>query len=105
VVLTPSCDLGACAARPPAATRRRYLFAGSAAHGTGANLLSYLLFDREYCRALIRQGFDAMARRDEIVAFSTSSVNFVPLFPPECVDGAPAIIDDLIHSTPEPPCR
>jgi hypothetical protein len=48
-------------------------------------LLSYLLFDREYCRALMRMGFDdAMARRDEIVGFlAESSVNFIPLFPPE----------------------
>jgi hypothetical protein len=33
----------------------------------------------------MRQGFDdAMARRDEIVAFlGEGSVNFLPLFPPE----------------------
>jgi NTE family protein len=88
LVLTPSCDLGALALRYAHRLPRgvRYLLRGfGSTRGTGANLLSYLLFDREYCRALIRQGFDdAMARRDEIVAFlGESSVNFVPLFPPE----------------------
>lgn len=38
--------------------------------GNGANLVSYLLFDRHYCRALIDLGYqDAMARREEIVKF------------------------------------
>lgn len=88
LVLTPRCDLGALALRYAHRLPRgvRYLLRGfGSTRGTGANLLSYLLFDREYCRALIRQGFDdAMVRRDEIVAFlGESAVNFVPLFPPE----------------------
>ncbi|MEW5903463.1 MAG: patatin-like phospholipase family protein [Pseudomonadota bacterium] len=38
--------------------------------GSGANLVSYLLFDRRYCRALIDLGYqDALRRREEIVAF------------------------------------
>ncbi|MBI5006330.1 MAG: patatin-like phospholipase family protein [Nitrosomonadales bacterium] len=38
--------------------------------GSGANLASYLLFDKHYCRALIDLGYqDALKRRDEIVAF------------------------------------
>jgi NTE family protein len=88
LVLTPSCDLGALALRYAHRLPRgvRYLLRGfGSTRGTGANLLSYLLFDRAYCRALIRQGFDdAMARRDELVAFlGEDPVNFLPLFPPE----------------------
>ncbi len=89
LALAPSADLGAVALRYahrlPRAVRHLLRGLGST-RGTGANLLSYLLFELEYCRALMRMGFDdAMARRDEIVAFlAESSVNFVPLFPPEC---------------------
>ncbi len=37
---------------------------------SGANLVSYLLFDRHYCRALIDLGYqDALKRREEILAF------------------------------------
>jgi NTE family protein len=37
---------------------------------SGANLVSYLLFDRHYCNALIDLGYqDAMKRRDEILKF------------------------------------
>ena len=36
----------------------------------GANLVSYLLFDKHYCRALIELGYqDALKHRDEIVKF------------------------------------
>lgn len=38
--------------------------------GSGANLVSYLLFDKEYCQALIDLGYqDALKRREEILAF------------------------------------
>lgn len=38
--------------------------------GRGANLASYLLFDKHYCRALIDLGYqDALKRRDEILQF------------------------------------
>jgi len=38
--------------------------------GNGANLVSYLLFDKEYCRALIDLGYqDTLQRREEIVQF------------------------------------
>ena len=88
LVLAPSADLGALAVQYAHRLPRgvRYLLRGlGSTRGTGANLLSYLLFDREYCRALMRLGFaDAMARRDEIVAFlGGSAARFVPLFPPE----------------------
>ena len=88
LVLAPNSDLGALAVqyahRLPRAVR--YFLRGlGSTRGTGSNLLSYLLFDREYCRALMRLGYaDAMVRRDEIVAFlEDSTVRFIPLFPPE----------------------
>ena len=35
-----------------------------------STLLSYLLFERGYCRALIRLGYnDTMARKDDLLAF------------------------------------
>jgi NTE family protein len=38
--------------------------------GSGANLVSYLLFEKHYCRALIDLGYqDAFKRRDEIIRF------------------------------------
>ncbi|HEU0187434.1 MAG TPA: patatin-like phospholipase family protein [Gallionellaceae bacterium] len=40
---------------------------------SGANLVSYLLFDRQFCRALIDLGYqDAMRRREEILALLTT---------------------------------
>ena len=53
--------------------------------GTGANLTSYLLFDRGFCRALIDLGYhDAMARRDELEAFLAGEApRFLPLPPRE----------------------
>jgi len=64
----------------------RYLLHGlGSTEGTGASLLSYLLFDRRYTRALLELGFrDALARRDEIEAFlSADGVRYQPLFPSE----------------------
>ncbi len=38
--------------------------------GSGANLVSYLLFEKHYCQALIDLGYqDALKRRDEILKF------------------------------------
>ena len=51
----------------------RYLlrWVGAMRH-SGANLVSYLLFEKSYCRALINLGYhDAMARREEIATFFT----------------------------------
>ena len=88
LLLAPTRDLGqmaiAHADRLPNGVR--YLLHGlGGTEGTGANLLSYLLFDRNYCRELLALGFaDAMARRDEILSFLTGdSAGFLPLMPPE----------------------
>ena len=47
--------------------------------------MSYLLFDRDFCRALMELGYaDAMARRDELAAFLDGvAPGYVPLFPPD----------------------
>jgi hypothetical protein len=72
-VLFPSRDLGAFALRYADRLPRgvHYLLRGhGSTQGTGSNLLSYLLFDREFARALIKLGYDdAMARRDELSGF------------------------------------
>jgi NTE family protein len=72
-VIAPSEDIEPIAARYAhrlPRTVRFFLRGIGATRATGSNLLSYLLFDREYCRALIRLGYrDAMARRDELAAF------------------------------------
>jgi NTE family protein len=77
LVLFPSRDLAAMAV--PFAERLprgvRYLLHGfGRTEGTGANLLSYLLFDKSYCRALLALGYrDTLARRGEIEAFLRAS--------------------------------
>ncbi|MBI1174862.1 MAG: patatin-like phospholipase family protein [Sideroxydans sp.] len=39
-------------------------------HGSGANLVAYLLSEKRFCRALIDMGYrDALARKEEIMAF------------------------------------
>jgi NTE family protein len=88
LVVGPSRDLGRLAIqnadRLP--TGVRYLLRGlGATEGTGANLLSYLLFDRQYCRELLALGYsDALARRDEIGAFLAGDIaGYLPFFPAE----------------------
>ena len=72
-VITPSEELERIAVThagelPP--TIRVLLHMVGAMRRSGANLLSYLLFERSYCRALIRLGYqDTMARKDELTAF------------------------------------
>lgn len=85
MVIAPSQDLGTLALRfadrLPAGVRTLLRGFGST-RGTGANLLSYLLFDRGYCRMLLAQGYaDAMARRDELTAFlDECRTKFLPLY-------------------------
>lgn len=49
----------------------RFLLRGvGAMRRRGANLVSYLLFDKAFCRALIELGYqDALNRKDEVLAF------------------------------------
>lgn len=88
LVIGPSRDLGQLAipfaGRLPAGVR--YLLRGlGGTEGTGANFLSYLLFDRQYCRELLKLGYsDALARRDEIEAFlAGETASYLPFFPAE----------------------
>jgi NTE family protein len=51
-------------------TIRTLLYTVGALKKGGSNLISYLLFERGYCRALIKLGYqDAMQRRDELMGF------------------------------------
>jgi len=51
-------------------TMRVLLYTVGAMRRSGANLLSYLLFERAYCRALIELGYrDTLARKDDLAAF------------------------------------
>lgn len=73
LVLAPSINLGPVALafmdELPSAVRT-LLRALGGTHGNGANLTSYLLFDRAFCRALVALGYaDTMARRAEIATF------------------------------------
>ena len=85
MVLAPSRDIGPLALeyaeRLPAGVRTLLRGFGST-RGTGANLVSYLLFDRGFCRALLALGYaDAMARRDELAAFlDEAQARFLPVF-------------------------
>jgi NTE family protein len=88
MMLAPSRDIGPLAlvyaARLPNGVRTLLRGFGST-RGTGANLVSYLLFDRGFCRALLALGYaDAMARRDELAAFlDERRAKFLPVFRPD----------------------
>ena len=73
LVISPSEDLEKIAARYVDCLPRavRWLLRGLGAYNkSGSNLVSYLLFEKPYCRALIALGYaDAMVRRQEILDF------------------------------------
>ena len=51
-------------------TIRTLLYLVGAMQQTGSNLLSYVLFEKTYCRALIRLGYqDTLARKDDLLFF------------------------------------
>lgn len=84
MVLAPSTDIGSLAlqyAKQLPAGVRTLLRGFGSTRGAGANLLSYLLFDRGFCRSLLRLGYDdTLARRDELTAFlDQRRANFLPL--------------------------
>jgi NTE family protein len=86
LVLTPSVDIGALALdyadRLPGGVRA-LLYGLGALQSNGSTLMSYLLFDSAFCRALIAQGrADTLARADEIAAFlHRDGVRYEPLLP------------------------
>lgn len=72
-LLSPSVDLEKIAAAHtdnlPRAIRVLLHMVGALKHG-GSNLLSYILFEKSYSRALIRLGYeDTMERKDDLLAF------------------------------------
>lgn len=73
LVIAPSKDLGDIAERYAHHLPRpvRFLLRGLGVKGrSGASLLSYLLFERPYCRRLIALGYaDTMQRKDEVAKF------------------------------------
>lgn len=82
LVLTPSVPLDAIAvkhvANLPWSIRFLMRSVGAMRRG-GANLASYLLFERGYCNELIELGYeDTMKRRDEVASFLEGSVCPVP---------------------------
>ena len=72
-VISPSIDIGELAGQYEYEFPRtiRYLLRGlGAANKQGSGLTSYLLFEKGYCRALIRQGYeDAMREKDMLNEF------------------------------------
>ncbi|HET7596038.1 MAG TPA: patatin-like phospholipase family protein [Burkholderiales bacterium] len=74
-LMSPSVELEQIAARHadelPRTIRVLLSTVGATRQG-GSNLLSYLLFEKSYCRALIQLGYqDTMARREDLLAFLT----------------------------------
>ena len=78
LVISPSEDIDGIAAKHVRELPRviRFLLRGVGATRTGgATLTSYLLFEPQYCRALIALGYrDTMARREEILQFLGPSI-------------------------------
>ena len=72
-VITPSVELEKIAAQYAHELPRTIRALLSTVGGTrrsGSNLLSYLLFEKSFCRELIKLGYkDTMARKDDLLAF------------------------------------
>ncbi len=82
LVLTPSEPLEAIAAKHIRSlpwTIRFFLSSVGAMRRGGANLASYLLFERGYCNELIDLGYnDTIKRREEVEAFLAGGLSTVP---------------------------
>jgi NTE family protein len=82
LVLTPSEALDAIAVkhvRNLPGTIRFLLRSVGAMRRGGANLASYLLFERGYCNELIALGYeDTMKRREEVESFLAGGLSLVP---------------------------
>src|SRR5213079_1579232 len=82
LVLTPSEPLEAIAEKHVSNlpwTIRFLLRSVGAMRRGGANLASYLLFEKGYCRELLALGYqDTIAQRDEVEAFMTGGLSTVP---------------------------
>jgi NTE family protein len=82
LVITPSQSIEEVAERHvhrlPWTIRLLLRLIGVGGRGSGANLVSYLLSEENFCRALIDMGYrDAMARKDEILAFLNPTAEIV----------------------------
>ena len=63
-------DIAARHARELPKSLRMFLKGSGTTHKSGAGVLSYLLFERGFCRDLIQHGYDdAMKRKDDIIDF------------------------------------
>jgi NTE family protein len=82
LVLTPSEPLEGIAVKHVRSlpwTIRFFLRSVGAMRRGGANLASYLLFERGYCNELIELGYnDTMKRREEVEAFLSGGLSTVP---------------------------
>jgi NTE family protein len=82
LVLTPSEPLEAIAVKHVRSlpwTIRSFLRSVGAMRRGGANLASYLLFERGYCNELIELGYnDTIRRREEVEAFLAGGLSTVP---------------------------
>src|SRR5213075_1239440 len=82
LVLTPSEPLDAIALKHVRSlpwTIRFLLRSIGAMRRGGANLASYLLFEKGYCRELIELGYnDTMKRREEVESFVSGGLSIVP---------------------------
>src|SRR5258706_2330230 len=82
LVLTPSEPLEGIAVKHVRSlpwTIRSFLRSVGAMRRGGANLASYLLFERGYCNELIELGYnDTMKRREELEAFLSGGLSTVP---------------------------
>lgn len=78
----------------------RFLLRCMGASGKGgSNLLSYLLFEKPYCRALVRLGFkDAMAKKSEILSFLGHDPVAAGRRPLKIQRGQQQKLPDSIHS-------